>query len=45
MNRKQAIKTLSDFINIHSDFGEQKESLHECLSYLENIAIRKGVEK
>ena len=45
MNRINAIKTLSDFINIHSDYEREKESLHECLNYLENIAIRKGDEK
>ncbi len=43
MNRSTAVKTLSDFINFNTYSGHpgsDRETLHDCLSYLENIAIR-----
>ncbi len=46
MNRKKAVKTLSDFINNNTfDFDKERDLLHNCLSYLENIAIRKNLPK
>jgi len=43
MKRTTAVKILSDFINANTYMahpGSDREELHSCLSYLENIAIK-----